>query len=431
MTTDQAVPTTPTARDQAVAAVDAYAEQASQQAVTTAVAPVLVERDDARRALMAADAAARDLAARAATMASQLRATEQTLATSTADLATAKARIDALLKLLPAPKQVGMPARAALLPTSFFPKPIPADAPLAVAGASGAPGWLASRHDSAVIVAELGKQIIGPDPRAPRQIACNIRQFGLSYYHADQDPAGPDPRVNVLYNRDGNRVLPRGWAEITTGVPVPVGAQPSAGTDNSFTVYDPVNGYLYEFWRFRWDDVQQSWAAAAVGRTLAKTCPGWYANGGGAGAAGLVAGGSVTVADVRSGAIEHRLTIAIPNPAAWNLVSKPAQRSDGTPGNTNPISEGQTFRVRPDVTDAMIDARMPYKIGRMIAKGCRGWGWTVSDKSGGWVGIGFERGSATALEDAWPGLREGVPEYDLMRGFDPDWLDALARDYNP
>ena len=136
-------------------------------------------------------------------------------------------------------------------------------------------------------------------------------------------------------------------------MPIPGNARPSAGTDRQITIYQPSTDSLWEYWHFsrESDGWHAGWGGAIDD---VSSSPGYYTplswNGAlsvwGATATSLpLVAGTMTLAELRSGHIDHALAITIPYPRA-GVVTWPARRTDGT-GTAAELPEGAHLRLNP------------------------------------------------------------------------------------
>jgi hypothetical protein len=127
----------------------------------------------------------------------------------------------------------------------------------------------------------------------------------------------------------------------------------------------------------------------------------------------LVAG-TMTLAELRSGQIDHALAITIPYPRA-SVVAWPAQRSDGT-GSAAELPEGAHLRLNPRLD---IPAMHLPKIVEMIALAAQRYGIIVRDQSH--ADIGFFAEDPTQYGAKFSTASD--PYYGVMRDADgkPDW----------
>jgi hypothetical protein len=233
-------------------------------------------------------------------------------------------------------------------------------------------------------------------------------------------------RVRVALEGDSSPTLRRILYE---GVPIPSGAQPAAGTDAQMTVYQPSTDTLWEFWRAR--RTGAGWTAAWAGamRNVSKN-PGYYTSGAwgrkrltfpegwnwGSTATSLpVAGGTVTLAELRAGRIRHALAMAFPN-VCRRTFAWPAQRADGHSGDVNCIPEGAHLRIDPGLD---VDALPLHPVAKLLAKAAQRYGMIIRDRT---------RVSAQFFLESPPpgrpspytgpgGLYRGSDPWEILKGF--------------
>jgi len=196
---------------------------------------------------------------------------------------------------------------------------------------------------------------------------------------------GPFQRtVRVAIDTDQKTSWVSSLQGASNAVPIPANARPSAGTDSQITIYQPSTNRLWEYWHFRREG--GGWHARWGGAIDdVSNGPGYYTplSWSGAlsvwGASGtslpLVAG-TMTLAELRSGHIDHALAITIPYPRA-GVAAWPAQRSDGT-GSAAELPEGAHLRLNPRLDIAAM--HLP-KIVEMIALAAQRYGIIVRDQS--------------------------------------------------
>jgi len=276
--------------------------------------------------------------------------------------------------------------------------------------------------DSAALVAGLAAQV---SDHYGGVAAFNVNSYTASFYEV---PAGA-PRVDVVWDNCQNKdYTPKGLLGAggqLTQVPVPEDAVPAAGRDAQLTIYSPSTDQLWELWRAR--DVDGRWQACWGGRIdHVSQSPGYFSGGFGASGSGLaISGGMVWADDVRSGHIEHALSLAIIDVRHWKTVSWPAQRSDGSDRSADAIPAGTRLRLDPSVDLAALDLT---PTARMIGEAAKRYGFIVTDKSAA-VAVTAESGGNSATGDPWPGLLGGVKSYQVMAGFPWGRLEALPADY--
>ncbi len=206
-------------------------------------------------------------------------------------------------------------------------------------------------------------------------------------------------------------------------VPLPADAAPAVGPDHTAVVWQPTADTLWEFWHFR--RAADGFHAGFGGRMVdVSRSPGYYQDimrGGsfverrywGAPATKVsLLGGLITIADLRSGTIDHALAVALPEVRAgvWSL---PAQASDGTSTAADAIPEGARFRLPPDLD---IDSLHLPSLARMMAVAAQRYGILVINSS---TGVAFRAQDPTPTgRDPYYGTNghPGDPA-DLFGGF--------------
>jgi len=246
-------------------------------------------------------------------------------------------------------------------PTGFWNKVVAASAPLAASSAAAA-----SEFDAEIARAEAeGK---GP--------SVNTAAWSVPVYTVPAD----QPLVAVqLWSPARAPALQSAWQ----AVPLPVGAEPAAGTDKHLVVWQPSSGKLWEFWKLEdgpegWD---ASWGGAIEDVSKASGAYGpeaWPGStmGWGASACSLsIAGGLITLEDLDRGEIDHALAMAIPAPRL-GLYALPAQRTDGWSSNPLALPEGAHLRLDPRLDLAAL--KLP-RFTLMLAQAAQRYGIFVRD----------------------------------------------------
>lgn len=275
---------------------------------------------------------------------------------------------------------------------------------------------------SAALVANVDRQV---RDNWGGTAAFNVDNFTTSFFTAAADQPTVDVSFDDCQKKGYTPEGLEGPAGQFAGVPIPDEAVPAKGTDAQLTVYQPSTDRLWEFWQAR--QVDGRWQACWGGRIDdASTSPGFFSGGFGSAATGLaVSGGTIRVDDVRSGSIEHAIGLQVISPRTPDVISWPAQRSDGWSKDPTAVPEGLRLRLDPAVD---VDSLHLTPIATMIAKAAQRYGFIVTDKSGS-VSVAAETGSATAGSDPWPSMMRGVPHYSILTGFPWDRLQALPVDY--
>lgn len=219
-----------------------------------------------------------------------------------------------------------------------------------------------------------------------------------------------------------------------TGIHIPAGALPAAGTDAELTVYNADTHAYTDTWVTKRRG--GAWTACWGGTIAdATTSSGTFPHPFGATAAGLALEGGVIKADeLRRGEINHVVGMALPVEAVNARVSQPANRTDGDSSLPGAIAEGQLVRL-PASLD--LDAMRLNPTARAMARAAQRYGFIVWDRSGG---ITFRAENPTSLRgDPYPRLFGGVAGYQVMWGdpgrgeqaFPFDRLQVLPLNYTP
>jgi hypothetical protein len=243
---------------------------------------------------------------------------------------------------------------------------VPADAPLDPRSAELA-GSFGAEAASEVQEDEAGKQ------GAWISIVTTTCSIPIYTVPADQ------PTVRVTLKGGQAAALQEAW----DAVPLPPNAQPAAGTDGHLVVWQPSTNRLWEFWRLvhgtegwyaSWGGAMQKvWSNPGVYGPQAwpGAEPGW-----GASASSLsIAGGLITLEDLKLGQINHALAISIPEVRGGEYAS-PAQRTDGKSSNPLSLPEGAHLRLDPNLDLAAL--HLP-RLTLMIAEAAQRYGIYVRD----------------------------------------------------
>lgn len=276
---------------------------------------------------------------------------------------------------------------------------------------------------SASLISHLNTEVTG---RYNGVAALNVYDYNVAYYVA----APGTPRTTVRFNDcQGKGYLDPNLAAAFAGIPIPAGAVPAAGTDHNLTVYEPSTGTLWELWLAQQDAT--GWSACYGGRIdSVPTSPGYFPNLLGQAASGIsMAGGMISLAEVKAGVINHAMYLAVPDVRAG--VSWPAQRSDGNGTDPTWLVEGTRLRLDPSVDVATLNLT---PLGRMVAKAAQTYGFVVADRAGA-VAVITESGAPAAAAngglnpwDALLGLNT-TPAYNQLAGFPWDRMQALPKDW--
>jgi hypothetical protein len=297
--------------------------------------------------------------------------------------------------------------------SSFWYQPVSGNVPLAA--------------NSSAVVANAVQQMHQYYGTADRtNVTINTTEYAAPVYVAGAN----DPVVNVGFNDcQGKGSFDPNLKSQWTSVPIPSYAQPADGTDQEMVIYSPSQDRLWEFWVTKHDG--NNWSACWGGRldnvsTSSGIFPGNY----GTTATGLpFMGGQISIADLKSGTINHAIGIAFVETRA-NTVSWPAQRSDGWVNDPNAPAEGQRFRLDPTLD---IDTLNLNPVAKMVAKAAQKYGLVVWDKSGA-VGLRAENPKSLTTQgknDPYPAMFGNNTNWNVLDSIPWNRLQALPYNYAP
>ena len=303
-------------------------------------------------------------------------------------------------------------------PTSLWTTPLPAATPV--------------DPNSAAVVADLwttGEQNFGA-PGKPR-LGVNTTEYTPSVYVAtNADPIATFKWDNCQGRWDDSGLI----ATQLTGLHVPAGALPSAGTDSEITIYNRDEHTYTDIWRAT-KKSDGTWTACWGGTIRnANTSTGIFPYPFGATATGLpFMGGTLRPSELAAGAINHVVGISLPYAKSSTQISWPANRGDGQNPNGYAVpAQGQIFRL-PASLD--IDAMNLSPLAKAVAKAAQKYGMVVWDTA---AAISFRAENVSALtSDPYPALfryRSSAQEFqgDPARGeqaFPLDKLELLPMNY--
>jgi hypothetical protein len=230
---------------------------------------------------------------------------------------------------------------------------------------------------SAAIIAAFDS-LIAEEQQARTGPWINTTEYSVPVYTV---PAR-QPRVRVaLARRKPEPVLQRAWA----AVPLPPNAQPALGHDGLLVVWQPSSDRLWEFWQLRrsargW---QATWggamrhASSNHGAYGPAAWPGAKTSWGASASSLSLLGGLITLEDLQRGAIDHALSMSIPNVRA-GVYSMPARRTDGRDPSPLALPEGAHLRLNPSLDLASL--HLP-PLTLLIAEAAQRYGIFVRDGS--------------------------------------------------
>jgi hypothetical protein len=171
-----------------------------------------------------------------------------------------------------------------------------------------------------------------------------------------------------------------------SAVPLPPTAQPAPGKDHHLVVWQPSSDRLWEFWHLvdgtggwqaGWGGAMQS-ASSNFGVYGGAAWPGANGSWGGSASSLSIAGGLITLEDLRKGEINHALAIGLPKVRA-GVYAAPAERTDGDSPNPMALPEGAHLRLDPSLE--LWKLHLP-PLTLMIARAAKRYGIFVRDIAG-------------------------------------------------
>lgn len=296
-------------------------------------------------------------------------------------------------------------------PSSFWNKRVPTNAPL--------------DPNSASIISALDREIKGP-------LGINTTSYSVPIYTVPANQ--PMIRVRLVDPRraPGGPALQLAW----DAVPLPTDAKPAAGTDRQLVVWQPYTNRLWEFWKL--NRTKMGWGAewggamdkvsSNLGVYGPEAWPGGHSEWGGSASSLSLAGGLITLEDLKLGRINHALAMAIPNPRA-GVYAWPAKRTDGLSRNPRSLPEGAHLRLNPNLDLASM--HLP-RLTFMLAKAAQRYGIIVRDTAGAVVFFGQDPGpTGTEPYTGAHGYFEGKLPRELLESFPWSHLQLLKMHLRP
>ena len=213
-------------------------------------------------------------------------------------------------------------------------------------------------------------------------------------------------------------------------VPIPAGAVPASGSDSQLVIWQPSSDRLWEFWRLArgpsgW---QATWggamrhASADSGVYGPAAWPGAQSSWGASASSLSIAGGLITLEDLRRGEINHALSIALPE-TRQGVFASPAKRTDGTSQSPLALPEGAHLRLDPTLN--LTTLHLP-RLTRMIAEAAQRYGIFVRDRTANIAFYGQDPITARGNPYAGPrGYFEGKYPTQLLASFPWSHLQLL------
>ena len=312
----------------------------------------------------------------------------------------------------PAPTPIGangVLTDSLFAPSSFWYQPIPANAPL---------------HPNS---ANFTNELIRQKNTYYGTVDIGTVDYSSPVYIADANT----PTTSVaFYDCQNKGYTPTDLLAQWAAVPIPSFAQQAGGTDGEMTVYQPSTNTLWEFWQS--SKTNNTWQACWGGQMKnVSSNNGTWSGSFGTTATGLpFLGGQITAEELKRGEIRHVMGISLADLETWNIISWPAQRSDGyNPNNApNRIPEGLRFRLDPNIN---VDALNMHPIGKIIAKAAQKYGFVVWDTAGN-VNLRAQNAkSYTSLgqPDPYVDLFNGTASVHILNNFPWDKVKFLPMNY--
>jgi hypothetical protein len=228
-------------------------------------------------------------------------------------------------------------------------------------------GNVALDSHSDALVAELQRSVAARNPWI------NTTSYSVPLYRV-----GAHQRLVRVQLTTKWSLLQSEWED----VPVPDNALPANGSDGHLVVYQAATDTLWEFYKL--SRTGTHWSARWGGRTVGVSkSPGYYYGAErthGATATSLsLAGGLITIDELKAGRIDHALAMAVPYGRRGGAVW-PAQRGDGYVASNTAIPEGTRFRLNPSFDLSTVNGP---PIIRMMAEAVQRHGMLVRDQSAG------------------------------------------------
>jgi len=278
--------------------------------------------------------------------------------------------------------------------------------------------------DSAAIVAALAREV-AQEQSERRGPWINTSSFGVPIVTV---PAG-QPTVPVALDHAPEPALSSAWS----AVPLPASSRPTREGEGYLVVLQPSTDRMWEFWQLGrdGDGWHATWGGAMrdvssnPGVYGPEAWPGaqpWW----GATASSLaLAGGVITLDQLRSGQIDHALALAVPDVRA-GVFAAPAQRTDGSSADPLALPEGAHLRLDPRLDLARL-ALPP--VTRMIAEAAQRYGIVVRDYASEVAFIAQDPTPTGENPYLGPnGLFEGRYPSQLLASFPWEHLQLLAMD---
>ena len=241
----------------------------------------------------------------------------------------------------------------------------------------------------------------------------------------------PEDQPTVAVQLDGSGPSARTLARALAAVPIPPDARPAAGTDAHLTIWQPSTDRLWELWKAHReaDGWHAAWGGAmekvsqSPGYYSPDSWPGARADWGATATSLPVAAGTITIAELQRGRIDHALALDLPAMRA-DAITPPAQRTDGTDRALDAIPAGAHLRI-----DPRLDVRslfLPH-VAEQIALAAQRYGMVVRDQTHHAIGF-FAEDPAPTGSNPYPALMDYRYPNELLARFPWDHVQVLEMD---
>jgi hypothetical protein len=280
---------------------------------------------------------------------------------------------------------------------------------------------------SGAIVAALAHEV-AQEQTERRGPWINTSAYGVPIVTVPAD----QPTVAVTLDHAPEPALSSAWS----AVPLPPSARPTSEGEGYLVVWQPSTDRMWEFWQLArsGDGWHASWggairnASASPGVYGPEAWPGAHPWWGATASSLALAGGVITLEQLRLGQIDHALAIAVPDVRA-GVFAAPARRTDGSSNHPLALPEGAHLRLDPDLDLARLDLP-PLTL--MIAQAAQRYGIVVRDYASDVAFIAQAPSASGENPYIGPdGFFEGRYPSQLLASFPWEHLQLLAMDLHP
>lgn len=241
----------------------------------------------------------------------------------------------------------------------------------------------------------------------------------------------PADEPTVAVKLDNTQPWARTLSMAFRAVPIPPNSHPAAGSDAHMTIWQPSTDRLWELWRAydgpagweaQWGGAMQN-VSGSPGYYSSASWPGAHSYWGATATSLPVIAGTMTIEELRRGAIHHALAIDLPS-ARLNVYSSPAQRTDGEDPSPEAIPEGAHLRIAPQVD---IPSLFLPHMAEEMALAAQRYGMIVRDQTHHAVGF-YAEDPTTTGSNPYPALMEGEDPARLLASFPWQDVEVLRMD---